>query len=105
MSELTTLGILLIFAAFVALLSVWFSLGAWILGPAVRHLGTCWEEGKMQAQNKVEQLSKGAYQVGVEDALTGRVRRAPVTPATFKPNTGTGTAPTPKFSITGREIR
>jgi len=82
-----------------------FWLWAWALGPAVTRLGRNWEAGKLQAYEKHRQALEKEYRRGVDDALDGRVQRVPVTPATFKPDTGTATAPTPKYTLTGREIR
>lgn len=104
MSDLNTLWILLGGFMLAALVSVGFSAWAWIVGPAIKHLGRKWEEGKYQAYEAHRQSLQREYQRGVDDALDGRVRREPVTPAASKTSTGTATVPLGKFSITGREI-
>jgi len=105
MNELSVLRLLLMLFGLAAVLSVWFSVWAWIVGPAVRHLGKCWGQGLGQGLRKPEETTgpwAAMHKLGV---LPPRVPDEPVTPPILSRDTRTSTAPARKFTITGKEIR
>jgi hypothetical protein len=104
METIGILSILVIFAAFFAVLSVWFSLGAWIVGPAVKHLGQKWEEGKQQAKKSASEEIQAAYLRGINQALEGKIKLGPVTPQPDEGNTAGPPGPPRRHTITGREL-
>jgi len=104
METIGILSILVIFAAFFAVLSVWFSLGAWIVGPAVKHLGQKWEEGKQQAKKSASEEIGRAYLRGVDDGVDGTIKRFGATPQPDEGNTAGPPGPPRRHTITGREL-
>lgn len=62
-------------------LAVQLYLLAWIAGPAVRHLGKRWEEGRRAAAASAADEGAGWYSRGLQDAWSGKVRPAAVAPA------------------------
>ena len=104
MSGLSDLGILLVLFTLAALLSVGFSAWAWIVGPAIKHLGRKWAEGKLSVYVEHRKLLDREYRRGVDDALEGRVHRKTVPPATLESGQAPDGALRDRFTITGRRL-
>ena len=104
METIGILSILVVFAGFLAVLSVWFSLGAWIVGPAVKHLGQKWEEGKQQAKKSASEDIQAAYLRGINQALEGKIKLGPVTPPPDARLTAGAPVEHKRHTITGREL-
>jgi hypothetical protein len=120
MEGLSVLAIIGVLFGVAALLSVWFSLWAWIVGPAVRHLARCAAEGWAVGLNRVRDQAAAlpaARPLGInvrevspampEGGLTGQPARTIQTPAPAAAKDGTAVVPAApqKFTITGRPIR
>ena len=95
----------LIFSAAAALFSLpLFWLWAWALGPAVKHLGQKWEEGKQQAKKSASEEIQAAYLRGINHALEGKIYLGPVTPPPDARLTAGPPGPPRRHTITGREL-
>ncbi len=93
---------LLLTAPFIALQAY---LLVWILGPAIRRAGKCWEEGRQRVFKRHTENYQRAYELwlrtGTWVAATEEASRAAVP----KPSAPSAMPDPPEYSITGRRVR
>ncbi len=78
---------------------------AWALGPAVKHLGRKWEEGRQTAIQTMGEYGNREYLRGLDDGQADRARRIAAPVAPVQGNTPTDPNVKEQYSITGRRLR
>ena len=105
MSDLNVLTLLAGLLMLGALVSFWFYVWAWIMGPAVRHLGKCWAQGWVQGLGKPYQHTGPAATLEKVGLLPPRVEGPVHTETIEAPAPAKTQESTPQYTITGRRIR
>lgn len=105
MGEVDSLKIILFFLVLAGFFSGGFWIWAWIAGPAVRHLGKCWEEGRQRAEDTHLRGRAGVGAVGAGMAAPALPVIRDGTAAPLEVKIASAPEAPKKFTITGREIR
>ncbi len=100
--EVIVLFVLLLMAPFIALQAY---LLVWILGPAIRRAGRCWEEGRQRAVDKrARALTQADWNTRLAQSEALQTPRESEAAAT-EPASPAKVEPAPQHTITGRRIR
>jgi len=96
------LPVLVLFAPFIALQAYFL---VWLLGPAIRRAGECWEQGRQRAISDRHHDLNNEYSRGLNDAWSGHVVPGVSVTPVLAPKVNTAPATPKRYTITGKEIR